>query len=98
MPPNTRIVLSDTTDRVTSLKRTWKDRRKNKKDKKPKLYFHVLQINEGDGFGFYDLDIDRDWGILYRLKKEWLKEAPEYDYRIVSRSTNRTWEEVLNEV
>jgi hypothetical protein len=95
MPPNTRIALNDTTDEVTSLKRTWKDR-KNKKDKKPKLYFHVLQIDEGDGFGFYDLDIDRDWGLLYKLKKEWIEEAPEFKYRIVTRSTSRTWSEVFN--
>ena len=47
--------------------------------------------------GWYDIELSRDWGILYRLKKDWLREAPEYDYRIVSRSTNRTWEEVLNE-
>jgi hypothetical protein len=95
MPPNTRIALNDTTDEVTSLKRTWKDRKK-KKDKKPKLYFHVLQIDEGDGFGFYDLDIDRDWGLLYKLKKEWIEEAPEFKYRIVTRSTSRTWSEVFN--
>jgi len=77
------------------LKRRWKDR-KNKKDEKPKLYFHVLQIDEGDGFGYYDLDIDRDWGLLYKLKKEWIAEAPEFKYRIVTRSTSRTWSEVFN--
>jgi len=77
------------------LKRTWKGR-KNKKDKKPKLYFHVLQVDEGDGFGFYDLDADKDWGVLYKLKKEWISEAPEFKYRIVTRSTNKTWSEVLN--
>jgi hypothetical protein len=77
------------------LKRRWKDR-KNKKDKKPKLYFHVLQIDEGDGFGFYDLDVDRDWGLLYKLKLEWIEEAPEFKYRIVTRSTSRTWSEVFN--
>ena len=78
------------------MKRRWKDTKKKKSETKT-LYFHALQVNERDGFGWYDLDIDRDWGILYKLKKEWLKEAPEYDYRIVSRSTTRTWEEVLNE-
>ena len=82
---------------VVSLKRKerWKDRKK--KDKKSKLYFHALQINERDGFGWYDIDISRDWGVLYRMKKEWLVEAPEYDYRIVTRSTSRTWQEVLDE-
>tara|TARA_Y100001973_G_C5135140_1_gene299892 strand:+ start:412 stop:675 length:264 start_codon:yes stop_codon:yes gene_type:complete len=80
------------------LKRKWKDDRKKKKSEKRTLYFHALQINERDGFGWYDIDISRDWGILYRLKKEWLKEAPEFDYRIVSRSTTRTWQEVLSEV
>jgi|TARA_R110002012_G_C11288182_1_gene571634 hypothetical protein len=75
------------------LKRRWKDR-KNKKDKKPKLYFHVLQVDECDGFGFYDIDIDKDWGLLYKLKIEWQSEAPEFKYRIVTRSTTRTWQEV----
>ena len=80
------------------MKRRWKDR-KNKKDKKPILYFHVLQVDEDDGFGFYDLDVDKDWGLLYKLKLEWLEEAPEFKYRIVTRSTSRTWSEVLdNEV
>ncbi len=80
------------------MKRTWKDRKK-KKDKKPILYFHVLQVDEDDGFGFYDLDVDKDWGLLYKLKLEWLEEAPEFKYRIVTRSTSRTWSEVLdNEV
>ncbi len=77
------------------MKRTGKDREK-KKDKKPKLYFHVLQVDEGDGFGFYDLDVDRDWGLLYKLKKEWIVAAPEFKYRIVTRSTNKTWSEVLD--
>lgn len=77
------------------LKRRWKDRKK-KKDKKSRLYFHVLQIDECDGFGFYDIDVDKDWGVLYRMKKEWIKEAPEFKYRIITRSTNKTWSEVLN--
>ena len=77
------------------MKRTGKDREK-KKDKKPKLYFHVLQVDEDDGFGFYDLDVDKDWGLLYKLKLEWLEEAPEFKYRIVTRSTNKTWSEVLD--
>ena len=96
MPPNTHIVLNDTTDEAASLKRRWKDREK-KKDKSRRLYYHILQIDEGDGFGFYDLDIDRDWGLLYRLKKEWIAEAPEFKYRIITRSTNKTWSEVFND-
>ncbi len=73
----------------------WKSKKKDKK-KSSKLYFHALQINEKDGFGWYDIDISRDWGILYRLRKEWLAEAPEYRYRIVTRSTTKTWSEVLS--
>jgi len=76
-------------------KERWKDRKK--KDKKSLLYFHVLQVNEYDGFGWYDIDISKDWGVLHRIRKEWLEEAPEYDYRIVTRSTSRTWQEVLDE-
>ena len=75
--------------------RKWKGR-KNKKSDRKTLYFHALQLDERDGYGWYDIEVSRDWGILYRLKKEWLVEAPEYDYRIVTRSTTRTWEEVLN--
>ena len=77
--------------------RKWKSRRRKKtKSDKKTLYFHALQLDERDGYGWYDIEVSRDWGILYRLKKEWLVEAPEYDYRIVTRSTTRTWEEVLN--
>ncbi len=38
------------------LKRKWKDRKKKKSERKT-LYFHALQINERDGFGWYDIDI-----------------------------------------
>ena len=69
---------------------------KSRKDQKPKLYFHVLQIDECDGFGFYDIDVDKDWGILYKLKLEWITDASEFKYRIVSRSTDKTWQEVLD--
>ena len=75
----------------------WKDkRRKKKEEKKSRLYYHVLQIDECDGFGFYDLDIDRDWGVLYKLKKEWQETAPEFKYRIVTRATKKSWREVLD--
>ena len=80
------------------MKRTkrWKGKKK-KKSGDSTLYFHALQVNEKDGYGWYDIDISRDWGILYRLRKDWLAEAPEFDYRIITRSTDRTWQEVLNE-
>jgi hypothetical protein len=78
------------------LKRRWKERKKKNKKPKAKLYFHVLQIDERDGFGFYDIDIDKDWGVLYKLKKEWERDAPEFKYRIVTRSTTKTWSEILN--
>jgi hypothetical protein len=79
----------------------WKDKRRKKnskdKEKKRRLYYHILQIDEGDGFGFYDLDIDKDWGVLYKLKLEWMKEAPEFKYRIITQGTYRTWREVTND-
>ena len=76
--------------------RKWKGKKKKEGEEKT-LYFHALQIDERDGYGWYDIEISRDWGILYRLKKDWLEVAPEYNYRIVTRSTTRTWQEVLDE-
>jgi len=76
------------------MKRRWKDR-DNKKDKKPKLYFHVLQYFDPeyrDGWG--DEEISKDYGVVYKLKKELEAEIPELEFRIIMRSTYATWEEI----
>jgi hypothetical protein len=88
--------LTTGTARGQPLKRRWKDR---KRKRTRSLYYTSMsyRVDEGDGFGFYDLDVDRDWGLLYKLKKEWIAEAPEFKYRIVTRSTNKTWSEVFND-
>jgi hypothetical protein len=81
------------TARGQPLKRTWKDR-KNKKDKK-QLFFHVLQFWDADyNDGWMDEEINRDWGILYKLKLELERDIPEFKFRIVMRSTYYTWKEV----
>ena len=90
---------SDTVAKMV-LKR-WKTRRglrkKKKKDKEDKrqLFFHVLQFWDTTyNDGWSDEEISRDWGVLYRLKKELQKDIPEFKFRIVTRSTYYTWSEV----
>jgi len=68
---------------------------REKKDKK-KLFFYVLQYSDPnylDGWG--DEEIAKDYGILYKLRKELELEVPELTFRIVTRSTTQTWEEVI---
>ena len=96
-----RIVSSDTVAKMV-LKR-WKTRRglrkRKKKDKEDKrqLFFHVLQFWDTTyNDGWSDEEISRDWGVLYRLKKELEKDIPEFKFRIVTRSTYYTWSEVKN--
>ena len=79
----------------------WKTRRglrkRKKKDKEDKrqLFFHVLQFWDTTyNDGWSDEEISRDWGVLYRLKKELEKDIPEFKFRIVTRSTYYTWSEV----
>ena len=79
----------------------WKTRRglrkKKKKEKEDKrqLFFHVLQFWDTTyNDGWSDEEISRDWGVLYRLKKELQKDIPEFKFRIVTRSTYYTWREV----
>ena len=92
---------SDTVAKMV-LKR-WKTRRglrkRKKKDKEDKrqLFFHVLQFWDTTyNDGWSDEEISRDWGVLYRLKKELEKDIPEFTFRIVTRSTYYTWSEIKN--
>ena len=92
---------SDTVAKMV-LKR-WKTRRglrkRKKKDKEDKrqLFFHVLQFWDTTyNDGWSDEEISRDWGVLYRLKKELQKDIPEFKFRIVTRSTYYTWSEIKN--
>ena len=90
---------SDTVAKMV-LKR-WKTRRglrkKKKKDKEDKrqLFFHVLQFWDTTyNDGWSDEEISKDYGVVYRLKKELERDIPEFKFRIVMRSTYYTWEEV----
>ena len=95
------IASSDTVAKMV-LKR-WKTRRglrkkkKKVKEDKRQLFFHVLQFWDTTyNDGWSDEEISRDWGVLYRLKKELEKDIPEFKFRIVTRSTYYTWSEVKN--
>ena len=99
MPQCIHAASSDTVAKMV-LKR-WKTRRglrkRKKKDKEDKrqLFFHVLQFWDTTyNDGWSDEEISRDWGVLYRLKKELEKDIPEFKFRIVTRSTYYTWREV----
>ena len=68
---------------------------KLQEEDKTRTWFHVLQYYDplyNDGWA--DEEISRDWGILYKLKKELEEEIPELKFRIVLRSTYYTWREV----
>jgi hypothetical protein len=64
------------------------------KPKGKRLYFHVLQWDAKDGFGWSDEMISKDYGELYREQKIFRRDLPEYGFRIVMRSTYLTWKEV----
>ena len=66
------------------------------KTKKPRTWFHVLQVDPKDGFGWFDEMISLDYGEVYKLKKELEREIPEYEYRIVVRSSRNKWESIKN--
>jgi hypothetical protein len=79
----------------------WKSRRglrkkkKEKEEDKKRLFFHVLQFWDTTyNDGWADEEISKDWGILYRLKKELEAEIPEFKFRIVTRSTYYSWSEI----
>ena len=64
-------------------------------DKKKRLFFHVLQFRDTTyNDGWSDEEISKDWGVLYRLKKELERDIPEFKFRIVTKSTYYTWSEV----
>tara|TARA_B100001094_G_C17954905_1_gene682467 strand:+ start:385 stop:636 length:252 start_codon:yes stop_codon:yes gene_type:complete len=66
------------------------------KTKKPRTWFHVLQVDPKDGFGWFDEMISLDYGEVYKLKKELESDISEYDYRIVIRSSRNKWESIKN--
>ena len=70
---------------------------KRKKPERKRLYFHVLQYADPKyNDGWSDEEISKDWGVLYRLKKELERDIPDLVFRIVMRSTYYTWREVQN--
>ena len=75
------------------LKRRWKGFRRIK-TKKTRTWFHVLQVDPRDGFGWFDEMISLDYGEVYKLKKELERDIPEYQYRIVVRSSRNKWERI----
>jgi hypothetical protein len=77
------------------LKRKWKGFKRIKTEKK-RTWFHVLQVDPKDGFGWFDELISLDYGEVYKLKKELEREIPEYEYRIVVRSSRNKWESIKN--
>ena len=96
-----RILFASSDTVAKMVLKRWKTRRglrkKKKKDKEDKrqLFFHVLQFWDTTyNDGWSDEEISRDWGVLYRLKKELQKDIPEFKFRIVTRSTYYTWSEV----
>ena len=73
-------------------------KRKKKKDAPKRTWFHVLQYYDPmykDGWG--DEEISKDYGIVYKLKKELEAEIPELEFRIIMRSSYATWEEIQDD-
>lgn len=95
MPQRTRAASSATVVEMVLKKYGASRGFKRKKPKKKRLYFHVLQYADpiyNDGWS--DEEISKDWGQLYRLKKELERDLPDLIFRIVMRSTYYTWSEV----
>jgi len=67
---------------------------KRLRSKKKRTWFHVLQVDPKDGFGWFDEMISLDYGDVYREKKKLSEEIPEYDFRIVRRSSRHKWESI----
>lgn len=59
-----------------------------------RIYFHVLQVDPKDSYGWFDEMVSRDYGKVYKEKKILEKDVPEYSYRIVVRSSTKKWEEI----
>ena len=73
-------------------------KRKKKKDAPKRTWYHVLQYYDPtyrDGWG--DEEISKDYGIVYKLKKELEAEIPELEFRIIMRSSYATWEEIQDD-
>jgi len=64
------------------------------KSKDKRTWFHVLQVDPKDGYGWFDEMVSRDYGDVYKEKKLLEKDIPEYSYRIVRRSSYDKWEDI----
>ena len=72
-----------------------KKKQKQEEEDKARTWFHVLQFWDTTyNDGWSDEEISRDYGVVYRLKKELERDIPEFKFRIVMRSTYYSWEEV----
>ena len=72
-----------------------KKKRKQEEEGKARTSFHVLQFWDTTyNDGWSDEEISKDYGVVYRLKKELERDIPEFKFRIVMRSTYYSWEEV----
>ena len=95
MPQCTPAVSSATVVKVLEKKLAKRKSFKKDKEEKRQLFFHVLQFWDTTyNDGWSDEEISKDWGVLYRLKKELEQDIPEFDFRIITRSTYHTWREV----
>jgi len=74
-----------------------KRKEEKEKPKKRLLFYHVLQYLDPEEGCWYDEEISKDYGEVYRLKKELVDEIPEFKFRIIMRSTYKTWKEVEND-
>tara|TARA_R110000796_G_C14285145_1_gene403233 strand:+ start:152 stop:415 length:264 start_codon:yes stop_codon:yes gene_type:complete len=63
-------------------------------DKEKRVYFHVLQVDPKDSYGWFDEMISRDYGKVYKEKLLLEKDVPEYRYRIVVKSSTKNWKEI----
>jgi len=63
-------------------------------DKEKRIYFHVLQVDPKDSYGWFDEMISRDYGKVYKEKLLLEKDVPEYRYRIVVKSSTKNWKEI----
>ena len=64
------------------------------KSKDKRTWFHVLQVDPKDGYGWFDEMVSRDYGDVYKEKKLLEVDIPEYSYRIVRRSSYDKWEDI----
>ena len=67
------------------------------KPKKKRTWFHVLQVDPKDGYGWFDEMVSLDYGEVYKEKKILEQDIPEYDFRIIMRTTENKWSEVKHD-